>query len=93
MIDARPGRGSHTPGTFFYYNNWDFNVLGTIFEQTTGKRIFDTFYEEIAQPIGMEDFSPIDCTYVFNRTMSEHPVYFFECPLGTWHVSGCYINN
>jgi len=78
MIDARPGRGSHTPGTFFYYNNWDFNVLGTIFEQTTGKRIFDTFYEEIAQPIGMEDFSPIDCTYVFNRTMSEHPVYFFR---------------
>lgn len=26
MIDARPERGSHTPGTFFYYNIWDFNA-------------------------------------------------------------------
>ena len=31
MRDARPKRGSHPPGTFWYYNNWDFNVLGTIF--------------------------------------------------------------
>src|SRR5512136_2081839 len=30
MIVARPERGSHPPDTFFYYNNWDFNVLGTI---------------------------------------------------------------
>ncbi len=25
---TRPARGSHQPGTFFYYNNWDFNALG-----------------------------------------------------------------
>ncbi len=30
MIKIRPERGSHRPGTFWYYNNWDFNVLGTI---------------------------------------------------------------
>ena len=30
MRDARPKRGSHPPGTFWYYNNWDFNVLGSI---------------------------------------------------------------
>ena len=23
MKDARPDRGSHPPGTFYYYNNWD----------------------------------------------------------------------
>jgi hypothetical protein len=31
MKDARPERGSHPPGTHYYYNNWDFNALGTIF--------------------------------------------------------------
>jgi CubicO group peptidase (beta-lactamase class C family) len=30
--DAMPPRGSHPPGSFWYYNNWDFNVLGTVFE-------------------------------------------------------------
>ena len=33
MKAARPERGSHAPGTFWYYNNWDFNVLGTVFEK------------------------------------------------------------
>jgi CubicO group peptidase (beta-lactamase class C family) len=33
MKRNRPARGSHAPGTFWYYNNWDFNVLGTIFEK------------------------------------------------------------
>jgi len=78
MIDARPERGSHRPGTFFYYNNWDFNVLGTIFEQTTGKRIFEAFNEDIAKRIGMVDFSPSDCTYKFERSKSKHPAYFFR---------------
>ena len=32
----RPSRGSHPPGTFWYYNNWDFNALGTIYEHATG---------------------------------------------------------
>jgi CubicO group peptidase (beta-lactamase class C family) len=78
MIDARPERGSHRPGTFFYYNNWDFNALGTIFEQTTGKRIFEAFNKDIAEQIGMVDFSPSDCTYKFERSKSKHPAYFFR---------------
>jgi CubicO group peptidase (beta-lactamase class C family) len=78
MIDARPERGSHPPGTFFYYNNWDFNALGTIFERVTGKKIFEAFSEDIAERIGMEDFTPQDCTYVFERSGSEHPAYFFR---------------
>ncbi len=64
MIDARPPRGSHSPGTYFYYNNWDFNVLGTIFRKLTGEDIFEAFYREIAVPLGMEDFVPSDGTYV-----------------------------
>ncbi len=37
MAAGQPERGSHQPGGVFYYNNWDFNVLGTIFEQLTGR--------------------------------------------------------
>ena len=78
MIDARPVRGSHLPGSFFYYNNWDFNALGTIFEQVTGEDVFDACYKVIALPIGMEDFSPDDCTYQYEPLKSRHPSYFFR---------------
>ncbi|NIR48112.1 serine hydrolase [candidate division KSB1 bacterium] len=56
-----PGRGSHEPGTFWYYNNWDFNALATIFEQETGQGVFDAFKEHIAEPLQMEDFSLWKC--------------------------------
>ncbi len=78
MRDARPSRGSHPPGVHFYYNNWDFNALGTIFTRFTGKGVFEAFDEEIAVPIGMEDFSIDDGTYVYERERSEHPSYFFR---------------
>jgi CubicO group peptidase (beta-lactamase class C family) len=77
MIKTRPERGSHDPGNIFYYNNWDFNVLGTIFEQQTGKKIFEAFKEEIADPIGMEDFLLCDCDYQYEPSKSEHPAYPF----------------
>ena len=60
MRAARPARGSQAPGSYFYYNNWDFNVLGAIFEQVTGKKMFTEFAERIARPIGMEDYVPTD---------------------------------
>ena len=77
MINIRPQRGSHAPGTFWYYNNWDFNVLGTIFEKKTKSKIGDAFYERIAKPIGMEDFRPSDVFY-FGGPLSIHPAYHFE---------------
>ena len=78
MADQRPPRGSHGPGEFFYYNNWDFNVLGTIFEKVTGAKIFEAFQKEIAEPIGMEDFRLDDCAYSYERDKSEHPAYNFR---------------
>ena len=78
MINTRPGRGSHAPGTFFYYNNWDFNVLGTIFERQTGKKIFEAFKEEIADPIGMQDFLLTDFRYQYEQNKSKHPAYHFR---------------
>jgi CubicO group peptidase (beta-lactamase class C family) len=73
----RPERGSHAPGTFFFYNNWDFNALGTIYRKQTGDDIFQSFATRIAQPIGMEDFALGDCRYVFEK-VSEHPAYTFR---------------
>ena len=77
MTKNRPSRGSHAPGTFWYYNNWDFNVLGTIFEKKTGLRIGQAFYERIAKPIGMQDFQSNDVFY-FGGPASIHPTYHFE---------------
>ncbi|MFO7997942.1 MAG: serine hydrolase, partial [Bacteroidales bacterium] len=65
------------PGTFWYYNNWDFNALGTIFEQLTGKKIFEALKHEIADPIGMEDFEVEDGWYVEGEE-SVHPAYPFH---------------
>ena len=58
MRASWPERGSHEPGTFWYYNNWDFNALGTIFDQEAGERsIYEAFRKRIAEPIGMQDFA------------------------------------
>lgn len=51
-----PPRGSQAPGEYFLYNNWDFNALGTIFEQATGRSIYDVLEEELVRPLGMRDF-------------------------------------
>ena len=59
-----PARGSHAPGTFWYYNNWDFNALGAVFERLTGTKIGQAFYERIAQPTQMQDFRAEDVYYV-----------------------------
>ena len=64
MAKARPARGSHAPGTFWYYNNWDFNTLGTIYEQATGSGIYEALDRLIARPIGMQDYRPQDGVYV-----------------------------
>ena len=51
-----PRRGSQTPGTYFQYQNWDFNAAGTAFEKLTGEDIFIALEEDLAKPIGMQDF-------------------------------------
>ncbi|MCP4628040.1 MAG: serine hydrolase [bacterium] len=78
MIDNRPERGSHPPDTFFFYNNWDFNTLGTIFEQETGEGIFKAFKERIADVVGMDDFRIGNCKYRYDWGKSMHPAYPFK---------------
>jgi CubicO group peptidase (beta-lactamase class C family) len=74
MAAQRPLRGSHPPGTFWYYNNWDFNALGTIYEHATGTGIYDALDRQIARPIGMQDYRPQDGTY-FTGPDSIHRAY------------------
>jgi CubicO group peptidase (beta-lactamase class C family) len=70
----RPARGSHPPGEFWYYNNWDFNALGTIYERLAGERIFESFERRIAGPIGMQDYASADGRYV-TEASSIHSAY------------------
>jgi CubicO group peptidase (beta-lactamase class C family) len=63
MKAERPARGSHPTRSFWYYNNWDFNALGTIYEKLTGDSIYRSFDAQIAQPIGMEDYDAKEQAY------------------------------
>lgn len=83
MKAMRPKRNSHKPGTFWFYNNWDFNALGTIFERETGKKIFKDFDMRIAKPLQMEDFGVNYCRYLSSADykdapMSMHRYYLFR---------------
>jgi len=78
MKKARPERGSHAPGTFYYYNNWDFNALGAIFERQTGSTIFGEFQTRIAEPLQMQDFRVRDCYYHLEKQHSIYPAYPFR---------------
>ncbi len=51
-----PERGSQKPGSYFLYNNWDFNAAGAIFEKLTGRNIYEEVNRQIAVPTGMQDF-------------------------------------
>ncbi|MFV8830057.1 serine hydrolase domain-containing protein [Alkalihalobacterium sp. APHAB7] len=75
---TRPDRGLHLPGTHFYYNNWDFNVLGTIFKEKTNTDLFTEFQQRIAIPIGMEDYTTDDTSYKLEVNRSIHPSYLFR---------------
>ena len=77
MLRARPARHSHPPGTFWYYNNWDFNTLGTIFEQEVDQGIGAAFEARIARPIGMRDFRAED-VYYLEGEQSSHRQYHFR---------------
>jgi CubicO group peptidase (beta-lactamase class C family) len=72
-----PPRGSHPPGTFWYYNNWDFNVLGSIYERAAGTSVFEGFEQSIAAPTGMQDYRVQDGRYV-RGSDSVYPAYLFR---------------
>jgi CubicO group peptidase (beta-lactamase class C family) len=78
MHDYKPDRDTHEPGTFWCYNNWDFNTLATIFNQETGGDVFEALKLRIADAIGMEDFDLDGCFYQYQYDRSIHPAYPFR---------------
>lgn len=76
--NSRPARGSHEPGSHWHYNNWDFNVLATIFNRKTGGDVFEAFHHRLATPLQMQDFEPHHGHYHFEPGSSIHPAYPFR---------------
>ncbi len=72
---SAPPRGSQSPGDFYLYNNWDFNVAGTIFEKLSGKELFAALQADIAAPIGMQDFKLDLQQKLGDASRSEHMAY------------------
>lgn len=75
--ESRPPRHRFLPGEHWFYNNWDHNVLGSIYRQETGLDLFEAFEQRIAVPIGMEDFELADTRYQYEDA-SDHPSYKFR---------------
>jgi CubicO group peptidase (beta-lactamase class C family) len=73
----RPARGSHPPGTWFVDNSWDVNALQTIVAQRAGRPIGEELLEQIARPVGMEDFRGTEDTWVVRSGLSDHAGYTF----------------
>lgn len=71
----RPKRGSKKPGAYYLYNNWDFNAAGAIFEQLTGRSIYETLRDDIALPIGMQDFDMAKQRKSGRLDLSKFPAY------------------
>jgi CubicO group peptidase (beta-lactamase class C family) len=75
MKEVRPARGSHDAGSFWYYNNWDFNALGAIYQKLSGKDVFTALNNDLALPLQFEDFDQArDTEYVYERA-SQYPAY------------------
>ncbi len=56
LVQQAPSRGSVYPGTVFASNNWEFDAAGTAFEKLVGQNIYDALQNDLAVPLGMQDF-------------------------------------
>jgi CubicO group peptidase (beta-lactamase class C family) len=80
MRSIKPPRHSMAPGQNWCYSNWDFNALGTIYRQLSGRDLHAAFKEDIAGPTGMQDFR-YDATHrdgeLLGEACSDHAAYPF----------------
>ena len=74
LADAPP-RGSQEPGSYMLYNNWDFNAAGAIFEQLTGRDIYDEVERQLAIPMGFEDWDRDAQRKSGDLEVSRNPAY------------------
>lgn len=68
-------RGSVEPGEYFVYNNWDFNVAGHILEQKTGHSVYAELEEQLAIPLGFQDWNIKNQKKKHKEKNSRYPAY------------------
>lgn len=74
LADA-PARGSQEPGSYMLYSNWDFNAAGAVFEQRTGRSIYDELQAQLAIPLQFEDWDRSAQRKSGDLTVSVNPAY------------------
>ncbi len=70
-----PPRGSQKPGTYMLYSNWDFNAAGAVFEQLTGRSVYDELQAQLAIPLQFEDWDRSAQHKEGDLTVSKYPAY------------------
>lgn len=75
MQQFAPKRGSVEPGSYWLYSNWDFNVAGYVFEQETGKNIYDEVERKLALPLQMQDWDRSLQNKQGNTSISKYLAY------------------
>lgn len=90
-----PRRGSQSPGTYFQYQNWDFNAAGAAFEKLTGRDIYEAVENDLARPLQMQDYSVArqrKLTAMPDSRFPEYAMYFSTrdmARLGLLMLRGC----
>ncbi len=75
--ESAPPRGSVKPGTYFLYNNWDFNAAGGAFELLTKQSIYKAFANDLAKPLQFQDFKLKDQELSGDSSRSKYLAYHF----------------
>ena len=75
---GKRARGKTEPGTTFVYNNWDFNVAGTVLEMKTGKSLYDLFDVDLARPLQLQDWDRARHKRTGDASKSIHLAYYFH---------------
>jgi CubicO group peptidase (beta-lactamase class C family) len=70
-----PERGSQQPGSYMLYSNWDFNAAGAVFEQLTGRDIYDELQAQLAIPLQFQDWDRTAQRKSGNLSVSRNPAY------------------
>lgn len=74
LADAPP-RGSQEPGTYMLYSNWDFNAAGAVFEELTGRDLYDEVQAQLAIPLGFQDWDRTVQRKSGDLSVSRNPAY------------------
>ena len=78
VSEGKMPRGKTKHGTKFVYNNWDFNVAGTVFEMKTGLSIYDAFEKDLARPLNLQDWDRASHKRSGDESKSRHLAYHFS---------------